>query len=70
MPMDWQERIEKKLDSMDDKLSEIVLSHQGIYKDVEWLKGSLRVGVVLTLPAIVGFLFWSLQYILTKVPSN
>ena len=68
--MDWQERIEKKIDLMDGKLSEIVLSHQGIYKDVEWLKGSLRIGVILTIPAVLGFFIWTFQMVITEHPTQ
>lgn len=54
--MDWHARVDKKLDSIDEKLDTLVKEHQGVFKDVEWLKGSLKVTVTILLPAILGLI--------------
>lgn len=57
--MSQLETIREKLDKMDEKLDILVKEHAGVFKDVEWLKGSLKLSLTLFIPAIlaaVGFL--------------
>ena len=64
--MNWQERWEKKMEGMDEKLDQLLLRHHGVYKDVEWLKGSVKTAIALTLPPVIGAVVWLIQYVIGK----
>jgi uncharacterized radical SAM superfamily protein len=60
------EKFEKKLEAIDTKLDTLIMGHQGVYKDVEWLKGSLKIALILVLPAILTGMGWLFSQLFSK----